>query len=173
MARPGMQKSGGRWVNSASGGWFSTPTFEGFSVDLAGVPQPCWHALGSRKALILVHSTPDGRANPNAIAAVAEKFPHLEIVLGHPVFTEDQRQQAAKQVDAHPNLHLDLAYQADPATTEFFVREVGAERVLFGSDAPYFEPQKVIASIEAASISEAERDQIFSGAARRLIAAVG
>jgi hypothetical protein len=144
-------------------------TLEGFSVD-----SPAFHAvlaaIGSRKALILLHSTPDGRANPNAIAAVAERFPHLEIVLGHPVFTDDQRQQAATQVKANPNLHLDLAYQDDPHTTEFFVREIGAERVLFGSDAPYFDPRRVIASIEAADVTDKDRDQIFSGTALRLIA---
>ena len=146
-------------------------TFEGFSVD-----SPAFHAvlaaIGGRKSLILLHSTPDGRANPNAIGAVAEKFPHLVFVLGHPVFTAEQRQQAATQVKAHTNLYLDLAYQDDPETTEFFVQETDAKRMLFGSDAPYFEPGKVIASIEAANVSEDDRNQIFSGTAQRLIAQV-
>jgi len=145
-------------------------TFEGFSVD-----SPAFHAvlgaLGNQSALILLHSTPDGRANPHAISKVAERFPHLTFLLGHPVFTEDQRAQAANAVKTHANLHLDLAYQDDPKTTEFFVREAGADRVFYGSDAPYFEPAKVIASIEAANISDADRERIFSGNARRLIAA--
>jgi hypothetical protein len=144
-------------------------TFEGFSVD-----SPAFHAvlgaLGSGKALILLHSTPDGRANPNAIAKVAERFPHLTFLLGHPVFSEDQRAQAAAQVKTHANMLIDLAYQDDPRTTEFFVREVGAERVFYGSDAPYFEPAQVIASIEAANISDAEKEMILSGNAQRLIA---
>lgn len=144
-------------------------TFEGFSVD-----SPAFHAVlaaaGRQKALILLHSTPDGRANPTAIAAVAAKFPNLTFVLGHPVFTENQRKQAAAAVKANANLHLDLAYQDDPKTTEFFVGEVGADRVFYGSDAPYFDPAKVIASIEAANISAADREKILSGNAQRLIA---
>jgi predicted TIM-barrel fold metal-dependent hydrolase len=145
-------------------------TFEGFSVD-----SPAFHAVlgaaGGRKALILLHSTPDGRASPTAIAAVAAKFPNLTFILGHPVFTEGQRQQAADAVRAHANIHLDLAYQDDPATTEFFVAAVGADRVLYGSDAPYFDPAKVIASIDSADISDSDREKILSGNAQRLIAA--
>jgi predicted TIM-barrel fold metal-dependent hydrolase len=75
-------------------------------------------------------------------------------------------------VQSNANIHLDLAYQAEPATTEFFVSEVGAGRVLYGSDAPFFEPAQVIASIEAAKITETEREQIFRGNAERLIDAV-
>lgn len=144
-------------------------TFEGFSVDL-----PAFHAvlsaIGSKPALILLHSTPDGRANPNAIAAVAAKFPHLTFQLGHPVFSADQRLQAVTQAKALPNLLLDLAYQDDPATTEYFVKEIGADRVLFGSDAPYFDPAKVAASIEAANISDADKQKVLSGNAAALIA---
>lgn len=144
-------------------------TFEGFSVD-----SPAFHAVlaaaGRTRALILLHSTPDGRANPTAIAAVAAKFPNLTFVLGHPVFTDDQRKQAAAAVKANGNLHLDLAYQDDPKTTEFFVSEVGADRVFYGSDAPYFDPAKVIASIDRAGISPADREKILSGNAKKLIA---
>jgi uncharacterized protein len=119
--------------------------------------------------LVLMHSTPDGRANPTAIAAVACRFPQIQFLLGHPVFTEDQRKQCVEAVQANSNINLDVAYQADPATTEFFVREVGADRVFYGSDAPYFEAAQVIASIEAAKITDVERDKIFRGNAERLI----
>ena len=144
-------------------------TFEGCSA-----ASPAFHAvrgaLGATKALILMHSTPDGRANPNAIAKVAERFPHLTFLLGHPVFSEDQRAQAAAQLKLHANMLVDLAYQDDPKTCEFFVREVGADRVFYGSDAPYYEAGKVIASIEAAAIAETDKVKILGGNAARLIA---
>jgi predicted TIM-barrel fold metal-dependent hydrolase len=147
------------------------PTFEGFGVD-SSMFDSILHALGSEPALVLMHSTPDGRGNPTAIADVARRFPQIQFLLGHPVFTEDQRKQCVKAVQSNANIHLDLAYQAEPATTEFFVSEVGAGRVLYGSDAPFFEPAQVIASIEAAKITETEREQIFRGNAERLVDAV-
>ena len=143
-------------------------SFEGFGVD-SPVFVGVLAALGEGPALVLMHSTPDTRANPIAIAAVACRFPQIQFLLGHPVFTEEQRRQCVEAVQANENINLDVAYQADPATTEFFVREVGAHRVFFGSDAPYFEPAQVIASIESAKITEAEREKVFCGNAERLI----
>ncbi|MDE1994340.1 MAG: amidohydrolase family protein [Rhizobiaceae bacterium] len=146
-------------------------TFEGFSVD-SPVFDGILKALGQGPALVLMHSTPDGRANPTAIAAVAQRFPQIRFLLGHPLFTEEQRKQCVQAVRANANIDLDLAYQADPAITEFFVREVGGDRVFYGSDAPYFEPSEVIASIEAAKISDEERAKILFGNAERLIASL-
>jgi predicted TIM-barrel fold metal-dependent hydrolase len=147
-------------------------TFEGFSVD-SPIFESILRELGDGPALVHVHSTPDAKASPRAIAAVARKFPQLEFLLGHPVFTEDQRRQCVEAMQDNTNIWLDVAYQADPAVTEFFVAELGPDRVLYGSDAPYFSPGDVIASIEAARIPEAAREQIFSGNARRLIARLG
>ncbi|MCU1475342.1 MAG: amidohydrolase 2 [Subtercola sp.] len=146
-------------------------TFEGFSVDSAAF-LAVLDRIGDRPALVLIHSTPDAKASPQAIGTVAARYPQLEIVLGHPVFTEAQRAGAVEVLAAHPNLNLDIAYQDDPATTEYFVRELGADRVLFGSDAPFFEPGRVIDSIERASLTESDRAAIFAGNAERLIGAV-
>ena len=146
-------------------------SFEGFDLD-SPVFADLLKALGDRPALVLLHATTDARSNPRAIGRVAQKFPHLFFIAGHPVFTEEQRAQCVGAVQSNGNLNLDLAYQADPATTEFFVREVGAARIFFGSDAPYFEPSRVIASIEAAAISGKDREQIFSTNAERLIGLV-
>jgi predicted TIM-barrel fold metal-dependent hydrolase len=146
-------------------------TFEGFGLD-SPVFESILRSLGPGPALVLVHATTDAKSNPRSIGSVAERFPHIEFLAGHPVFTEDQREQCVKAIQSNANLNLDVSYQADPAIMEYFVREVGAERVLFGSDAPYFEPARVIASIESAKITEADRELIFSGNAKRLIAAI-
>jgi uncharacterized protein len=142
--------------------------FEGFGLD-SSVFEELLSALGDGPALVLLHATTDSRSDPKAIGRVAERFPHLSFIAGHPVFTEEQRAQCVAAVRANANLNLDLAYQADPATTEYFVREVGAARTFFGSDAPYFEPVQVIRSIEAAAISNGDRELIFHDNARRLI----
>lgn len=146
-------------------------TFEGFSVDSAAFGAVL-DATGERRGLVLLHSTPDAKASPRGIAAVAARYPALTFVMGHPLFTDDQRAQAVEAVLTTPNVHVDIAYQADPATTEFFVREVGAGRVLFGSDAPFFPPADVIESVERADIDDAARDAIFSGNALALLASL-
>lgn len=143
-------------------------TFEGFSVDSSAF-DALLTATDGQRGIVLLHSTPDAKASPSAIARIAQRHPHLEFIMGHPVFTPDQRAQAVKAVLSAPNVHLDVAYQSDPATTEYFVREVGAERVLFGSDAPFFSPSDVARSIEVADITEGDREAIFAGNAATLI----
>lgn len=142
-------------------------TFEGFSVDSSAF-DAVLAALGDREAVILVHCTADAKASPAAIALVAKRYPRLRFVLGHPVFTPAQREDAIEQLRTTANLWLDIAYQDSPQTTTEFVHALGADRVLFGSDAPFFDPARVIASIEAADISDAEREAILGGNARRL-----
>jgi uncharacterized protein len=146
-------------------------TFEGFSVDSAAFDAVI-HRVGDRPAIILVHSTPDSKASPSAIAGVARRYPALHFVLGHPVFSEDQRREAVEALTTLPNLSLDIAFQDEVSTIEYFVREVGASRVLFGSDAPFFPPNRVIAAVDAASITDEDRSLIFAGNAEALIAAV-
>lgn len=58
------------------------PTFEGFGVDSA-VFHSLLEALGTRRSLVLVHATTDGRGSPTAIAAVARRFPNLQIGRAH------------------------------------------------------------------------------------------
>ncbi len=144
-------------------------TFEGFSADSAAFAAVL-DAVGDRRGLVLLHSTPDAKASPRAIAAVAVRYPALTFIMGHPVFSNDQKAQAVAAVASTPNVHVDIAYQSDPATTEFFVREIGAGRVFFGSDAPFFSPADVIRSVEQADIGEDDRESIFAGNARALLA---
>lgn len=146
-------------------------TFEGFSVDSAAFAAVL-DATDGRRGLVLLHSTPDAKASPRAIAAVAQRYPTLTFVMGHPLFSDDQKAQAVEAVLSTPNVHVDIAYQADPATTEFFVREVGAGRVFFGSDAPFFPPADVIRSVEEAAISDADREAVLSGNALALLASL-
>ena len=49
------------------------------------------------------------------------------------------------------------------------VDEVGADRILFGSDFPICNPFCYVASVLGEELSDEERAQIFSGNARRLL----
>ena len=51
------------------------------------------------------------------------------------------------------------------------VREVGADRVLFGTDSPLYEPMAFPALLAAADITDDEREQIAYRNAERLVLA--
>ena len=52
---------------------------------------------------------------------------------------------------------------------ERFVKEVGADKVLFGSDIPFLEPAAEIAKIVYARISESDKKKILGLNMKRLL----
>jgi predicted TIM-barrel fold metal-dependent hydrolase len=53
-------------------------------------------------------------------------------------------------------------------TIEYACQQVGAERVLFGSDFPSFQVEEEIRKVHKANISPEEREMIFSGNAKKM-----
>ena len=84
---------------------------------------------------------PASNSGPERIYAAARRFPTVPVLLYHMTFFGDHETsirvvaEAMSKRDA--NLYLETA-QADPESVLRAVREVGAERVLFGTDATYF-----------------------------------
>ena len=68
------------------------------------------------------------------------------------------------------NIFLDIALSTVPARQiEFFVSEIGSERVIFGTDNPYLDPRPQIGRVGLADISHLDRVNIFSANAHRMI----
>lgn len=91
---------------------------------------------------VVVHS--DGRvdeASPERIAALGRRHPDVGVVLYHMAFHGPHeraiRVVERSVVDGEGRLYLETS-QADPGAVVEAVRRVGARRVLFGSDAPYY-----------------------------------
>jgi len=62
----------------------------------------------------------------------------------------------------YPQLYLDLcAVMDDRGVLELFVERAGSEKVLFGTDLPWFDPHYYIGAILSADISDEERRDIF------------
>ena len=147
--------------------------FSGFSVGQGTVLDPLLGLTNERAGLCLMHAMPEAgefsMESPRAIGDLASRYPAVTFIMGHPAMTADQRAVSVEAAIGRENIYLDLAYQADPQTVEVLVRALGAERLLFGSDAPFRDPAATIRSIEAAQITDAEREQILHLNAAELI----
>jgi predicted TIM-barrel fold metal-dependent hydrolase len=65
-------------------------------------------------------------------------------------------------VNRRPNVYGDLALSRPiEGNVEWFVKEMGADRVLFGTDMPFYDPSHVIARVALADITEEEKKDIF------------
>lgn len=131
---------------------------------------------------VVAHCGPDrhgaGWALPSAFAPVLERHPDLRLVLAH--LGGAAWRDAADIAAAFPSVRFDLSEIASwcgrapgaPTRDELggLIRAVDAERVLLGSDFPWYEPGDVIAAVEELpGLGAAEREAIFGGNAAALL----
>ena len=124
-----------------------------------------------RKATILSHTWLDNdpHGNIGLFADVAKSRPAISWIMGHSGGPYGSRRavELAQQV---PNIYLDITLSMCPARQiEFFVQEVGSERVLFGTDNPFLDPRPQIGRVALAKISPEDKANIFGRNARRLV----
>ena len=108
-----------------------------------------------------------GESTPMELAALAARHPHAKIICGH---AGGDWEQGIRAVRAQTNVAVDLG-GGDPVAgiTEMAVRELGAERVLFGSDAPGRSFASQLAKVDGAAISDDARPLILAGNLKRLL----
>ena len=142
---------------------------------------PTFTVCAERRLPVVVHCGPDrhgaGWALPAAFAPVLEREPQLPLVLAH--LGGAAWRQTAAFAAAFPAARFDLseivawtgAPQA-PTAAELvaLIRAIGPERVLLGSDFPWYEPADTVAQVgELPGLGEAEREAILGANAAALL----
>ena len=125
------------------------------------------------KALIFQHTwfkadkQEPGESTPLDLVKLMQRHPNVSFVCGH---TRGDWDLGIRTVAPYKNIYLDVA-GGDPAAgfVEMAVREVGAERVLYGSDIGGRSFASQIAKVLGANISEAEKKLILGENLKRLL----
>ncbi len=124
-------------------------------------------ALAERRFPLLVHTYSSAVENPWAVVPVAKEHPELTIIMAH--MGGDQWRDGIEAAKQSANLYVDpCATWADADKVAWAVRELGAERVLFGSDYPLFDAGYTLGMIEDAELAEEQRELILHGNAERI-----
>jgi uncharacterized protein len=108
-----------------------------------------------------------GESTPADVVALARRHPNVSIICGH---TGGDWELGVREVREQKNVYLDLA-GSDPTAgfVEMAVREAGADRVIYGSDAGGRSFASQMAKVLDAGISDQARRKIFSGNLKRLM----
>ncbi len=108
-----------------------------------------------------------GESTPMELAALAARHPDAKLICGH---SGGDWEQGLRSIRHSPNVWADLA-GGDPVAgiTEMAVRELGAERVLYGSDAAGRSFATQLAKVYGAGISDEARRLILAGNLKRLL----
>ena len=123
---------------------------------------------------VLSHGENESYASPARMKRLAEAFPALTIIAAH--FGAGGGGQTHEAIDALQdcktgNLYTDMgtARAIRTGIIAQMVRAIGADRILFGTDSPLYEPMAFPALLNAANITDAERELIAYENAERLI----
>jgi hypothetical protein len=151
---------------------FRNPVFRGIKVYQVGTDfdhahfDPVWAFARERRLPVLAHTW---AGNLTGLDRAALRFPEVFFLMGHAGsgFAYQPYLDAARRA---PNLVLDLTYSREHTNMiEHFVAEVGADRIVWGSDAPTFSMSQQVGKILFARIPDEAKRKILYGNAATLL----
>lgn len=108
-----------------------------------------------------------GESSPEDLARLATRFPEVPFICGH---TGGNWELGIPAVRDHPNISIGLGgFDPTAGVTEMAVRELTAERVIFGSDAPGRSFASQLAKVSGARISDADKQLILGQNLKHLL----
>jgi len=130
---------------------------------------PYWRYADERRLVCLSHTWGGSKYDgPGNVRAVAERYPGVTIVCGHSIHSDWD--SAVALCNEFPNVYLELtAVLDDRGVLERFVRECGSEKILFGTDLPWFSTFHAIGCIMDAEMTDDDRHNILHRNGERIL----
>lgn len=108
-------------------------------------------------------------AEPKLIGRVAQRYPEVTIIMAHSGGHYRGHLQAIEVAQRYDSIYVDICGATISfGLIEWFVREIGAHRILYGSDLTWIDPRAHLGRVLGANISSGEKEQILSLNANRL-----
>jgi hypothetical protein len=144
-----------------------------YRIDDPMLSLPVIEEIAKAGARLAFHIGPDAyeRTHPLRAERVAKMYPEMTILMVHMGMTDWDMNQAVVEVAArNPNMAL-IGSATDAKAVLHAIDVLGADRVCFGSDAPFRRPHVVRATYEAAlryEVSKEDRALVMGGNIARL-----
>lgn len=129
---------------------------------------PYWSHADGRGLLALCHtwggSPYDGA---DEVRKIASNYHNVKIICGHSFHGDWDNGFTLAE---YPNVYFELtAVLDDRGVLEKLVEKVGADRILFGTDLPWFSTHHGVGAVLSADIADDDRHAILHGNAERLL----
>ena len=131
------------------------------------VLDPLFEEITRREIPVLIHTGYDIFSGPLGVADLARRYPKVPIIMGHSGCC-GLWYDAIKAAKRRENLYLETSGNLSIAI-EKMVENVGAGRVLFGSDMPWADSALEILKIRKLNLTDRDKDQILGGNLERLL----
>ena len=128
---------------------------------------PLYERIEASGLPVLWHSGTSPYSQPLQIGYVAHQFPRMPCILGH-FGLADLTWECFAAADLAENIHVDTTANPIIPVMNDWIEEFGAERMLWGSDFPFYSVPYEAQKLPHLGRTERERALIGDGNARRL-----
>lgn len=143
------------------------PGFSGAPMDHPAYLDACGRA-GKHHQPILIHVW--GVGDVAMIKKLAELYPDTIFIMGHAGADFDGMAMACEVARIHPNAYIDTALSvAYQGNAEFLAEGAGADKLLYGTDLPFFDMSHVFGKVALSTLTETEKQQVLGGNMQRII----
>ena len=137
---------------------------------------PVWEFAHERNLPVLIHAGPTSEANrcrPSDLGMVAGAYPGMNVLIGHAGGYDswDMLDEAIETARTHDNVFLEIcAMGRHPGVIEYIVKNLGEDKVVFGTDAPFHDWTAEIAHIAFSRLPDRVKEKVFGGTMADLLA---
>lgn len=130
-----------------------------FKMSSVGVLKPIFEVAREKKIPIIAYSGDELYATPIAFRYIAAEFPDVPIIMAHSGFMQNTP-EAIMVAKEFKNIYLEHASGISGGIMES-LKEIGAERILMGTDTPYWDFEVQMKKIEVAVPDLKDRGKII------------
>ena len=129
---------------------------------------PSLELADKHRLVVLSHTWGNTACSPKEAETLLKKYHNLQFIMGHS--SPNELDGAIALARKYDNVYLDLCdIHRHSGIVEKMVNSVGSERVLFGTDMPWYDPNYCIGSVLCAHIGDGDRENIFYKNAGRML----
>lgn len=175
--QPDLEEELDRLLASGVKGVKAVPFLQGFYPDDPQCDR-LYDAVEERDMVLLLHAgkvpedLPEFFGTPDRFARMVERHPDLVVVLAHLGGWEMWSGVREHLIPAGENVYFDTAYISPSLTSEEacgLISDIGADRVLFGTDYPWTDQAEEIEFVGEMDLSEKEKRLIYFENAKKLL----
>ena len=111
------------------------------------------------------------RQDVEDVAYLAGTYRNCPLILGHSgVRSYPVRMAAIEAVKKYENIYVDTAVSITyDGSLEWLASRIGTDRILYGSDLPFFDCRQVLGNIVLSDLTMKEKEKILGGNARKIL----
>lgn len=131
------------------------------------IADPLMEVAASYGVPVYVHTGTMGNALPFQLLELAQRHKKIKFVMGHMGYS-DFWYDVIPVMERAKNVYAETSHAA-PDTVHALIEQIGADRIIFGSDVPVSSLEVEIGKIRLLDLDKKEQEKVFSRNARRLL----